>query len=91
MCHGLHCKEYVGLGGKNSGVLILRIYNKITSRIFYFLKDFGLVWLVVRSIFPKSNHFFDSARISFFSSFGLVDCKLRLYKIFLEYTRKFKG
>jgi hypothetical protein len=72
-------KSIVGLGGKISGV-ILRIYNKITSRIFYFLKDFGLVWLVVRSIFPKSNHFFDSARISFFSrlvwsivSFGLKD------------------
>jgi hypothetical protein len=65
------------LAGKIRGV-ILHIYNKITSRIFYFRKNFGLVWLVVRINIPKSNLFLDSARISIFFSFGLVDCKLRL-------------
>ena len=58
-------KSIVGLGGKISGV-ILRIYNKITSRIFYFLKDFGLVWLVEDQYSPNPTIFLTQREFLFF-------------------------
>ena len=46
--------------------IVLRIYNKIPSRIYIFLKIFDLVWLVVRVDIPQTHHFLDSARFSIF-------------------------
>jgi hypothetical protein len=37
--------------------IVLRIYNKIPSRIYTFFKIFGLVWLVVRVDIPQIQSF----------------------------------